>query len=233
MTLNRWASPWCWCSMILSWYSDGSSSSSRVSCASVASGFRTWRTCRPLRNKDDVIFASPGNIAGCEITTSFIWERLSIDSDRSARWRFPRRWFPGVTDYKAAVTALCPTSVTNLRFQQTTATIYNSKRHPSLVSISRKVVRVRPCHATKLVSAPLLRWDSIADLAAGRAHGDKLLGRGRMDPHRAVQLRLGDAHLDAHRESLHDLGGMVADHVHADHLGGGENQWRGSVSGGG
>ena len=39
-----------------------------------------------------------------------------------------------------------------------------------------------------------------------------------MDPHRAVHLCLGDPRLDADRESLHDLGRVISNHVHADQL---------------
>src|SRR5690606_38298699 len=49
------------------------------------------------------------------------------------------------------------------------------------------------------------------------AQRDELLGGGGVDADRFVEYLLGGAGLERHRQSLHDLAGVRADHVAAQH----------------
>src|SRR5262245_25315697 len=49
------------------------------------------------------------------------------------------------------------------------------------------------------------------------AHGHELLGHGRMERHRRVELRLGHAELERDRRHLRDLGGVGPEQVAAEH----------------
>src|SRR2546421_2767493 len=63
------------------------------------------------------------------------------------------------------------------------------------------------------MAPPLLQKKVLGRLFA---HGDELLGDGRVDADRAVELRLGGAELYGDRHALDDLPRVRADHVCAD-----------------
>ncbi len=53
-----------------------------------------------------------------------------------------------------------------------------------------------------MVPLPVSNGHPAPNLARSRAHGDKLLRRGGVDPDGAVDLRLGDADLDTDGKAL-------------------------------
>lgn len=66
---------------------------------------------------------------------------------------------------------------------------------------------------------------------ADSAHGDKLLGGGRVDGHTVVEVRLGGPHLDRHPKPLQHLVSTHPNHVQTHNLCQGDVCWM--ISGGG